>query len=43
MDTFLTMTEEDLKEVGISTLGARRKLQIASSGTCTCMCVSSFY
>lgn len=30
--TFLTMTEVDLKEVGVSTLGARRKLQIAISG-----------
>lgn len=29
--TFLTMTEEDLKEIGVSTLGARRKLQIAIS------------
>lgn len=32
LETFLTMTEEDLKEVGVSTLGARRKLQIASTG-----------
>jgi len=30
--TFLTMTEPDLKEIGINTLGARRKLQIAISG-----------
>ena len=30
--TFLTMTEEDLKEIGVSTLGARRKCQIAISG-----------
>lgn len=33
MDTFLTMSEEDFKEVGVSTLGARRKLQIAAAGT----------
>ena len=26
------MNEEDLKEVGVATLGARRKLQIAISG-----------
>lgn len=32
LDTFLTMTEADLKEVGVTTLGARRKLQIAISG-----------
>ena len=32
LDTFLTMTESDLKEVGVTTLGARRKLQIAISG-----------
>ena len=31
-ETFQTMTENDLKEIGISTLGARRKLQIAISG-----------
>ena len=33
-DTFLTMSESDLKEMGISTVGARRKLQIAISGIC---------
>lgn len=32
-DTFLTMSESDLKEMGINTVGARRKLQIAISGT----------
>ena len=32
-DTFLTMSEGDLKEMGINTVGARRKLQIAISGT----------
>lgn len=31
-DTFLTMSESDLKEMGINTVGARRKLQIAISG-----------
>ena len=30
--TFLTMTEEDLKEVGVTTVGARRKLSLAISG-----------
>ena len=30
-DTLLTMTEEDFKEIGVTTLGARRKLQIAIS------------
>ena len=33
-DTFLTMTEADLKEIGVNTLGARRKIQIAISGEC---------
>ena len=33
-DTLLTMTEEDFKEIGVTTLGARRKLQIAISGVC---------
>ena len=33
MEAFLTMSEEDFKEVGVSTLGARRKLQIAAAGT----------
>ncbi|KAL5479217.1 hypothetical protein EMCRGX_G022711 [Ephydatia muelleri] len=28
-ETFLTMTEEDFKEIGVKTLGARRKLHIA--------------
>ena len=32
LDTFLTMTDADLREVGVTTLGARRKLQIAISG-----------
>ena len=31
-DTFLTMSESDLKEIGVNTLGARRKIQIAISG-----------
>ncbi len=34
-DTFLTMSESDLKEMGINTVGARRKLQIAISGATT--------
>ncbi len=32
LSTFLTMTEPDLKEIGVNTLGARRKLQIAIAG-----------
>ncbi len=32
-DTLLTMSESDLKEIGVNTLGARRKIQIAISGT----------
>ena len=32
LETFQTMTENDLKEIGVTTLGARRKLQIAISG-----------
>ena len=39
LDTFLTMSESDLKEVGVTTLGARRKLQIAISGVFMCACV----
>lgn len=31
LETFLTMSEDDLREIGISTLGSRRKLQIAIS------------
>ncbi len=31
-ETFLTMSESDLKEIGVNTLGARRKIQIAISG-----------
>lgn len=30
--TFLTLSEEDLKEVGVSTFGARRKMLLAISG-----------
>lgn len=30
--TFLTLSEEDLKEVGVSTFGARRKMLMAISG-----------
>ena len=30
--TFLTLSDEDLKEVGVSTFGARRKMLIAISG-----------
>lgn len=30
--TFLTLSDEDLKEVGITTFGARRKMLLAISG-----------
>ena len=30
--TFLTMTDNDLKELGITTFGARRKMLIAIAG-----------
>lgn len=30
--TFLTLSDEDLKEVGVSTFGARRKMLLAISG-----------
>ena len=49
-DTFLTMTESDLKEIGVNTLGARRKIQIAISGTnvhnkyiCTCTMIYMYH
>ena len=32
LDVFLTMTEKDFEGIGISTLGPRRKLMIASKG-----------
>ena len=40
-DTFLTMSESDLKEMGINTVGARRKLQIAISGTAVIILAAS--
>ena len=40
-DTFLTMSESDLKEMGINTVGARRKLQIAISGTAVIVLAAS--
>lgn len=30
--TFLTLSDDDLKEVGVSTFGARRKMLMAISG-----------
>lgn len=30
--TFLTLSDDDLKEVGVSTFGARRKMLLAISG-----------
>lgn len=32
MNAFLTMTDADLKELGVNTFGARRKLLVAISG-----------
>ncbi len=37
-DTLLTMSESDLKEIGVNTLGARRKIQIAISGRNSITC-----
>ena len=42
LDTFLTMTEADLKEVGVTTLGARRKLKIAISGAYFTLKINGF-
>lgn len=36
--TFLTLSEDDLKEVGVSTFGARRKMLLAISGESRCLC-----
>lgn len=33
LQTFLTLTDQDLKELGITTFGARRKMLLAISGT----------
>lgn len=35
--TFLTLSEDDLKEVGVSTFGARRKMLLAISGESRCL------
>lgn len=32
MATFLTLTDQDLKELGIGTFGARRKMLLAITG-----------
>jgi len=37
MASFLTLTDTDLKELGISTFGARRKLLLAIAGLYSCM------
>ena len=39
LEVFLTMTEKDFEGIGITTLGSRRKLMMASKGVCTCKCV----
>lgn len=35
--TFLTLSDDDLKEVGVSTFGARRKMSLAISGENSCL------
>lgn len=35
--TFLTLSDDDLKEVGVSTFGARRKMLLAISGENRCL------
>jgi hypothetical protein len=52
MSTFLTLNDNDLKELGITTFGARRRMLTAIAGTvsntcCTCCvldasCMHSF-
>lgn len=36
LQTFLTLTDQDLKELGITTFGARRKMLLAISGEQIC-------
>ena len=36
MATFLTLTDQDLRELGITTFGARRKMLLAIDGECFC-------
>lgn len=36
LQTFLTLTDQDLKELGITTFGARRKMLLAISGEYNC-------
>lgn len=36
LQTFLTLTDQDLKELGITTFGARRKMLLAISGEYKC-------
>lgn len=38
--TFLTLSDDDLKEVGVSTFGARRKMLLAISGENLMYCPS---
>jgi len=37
MASFLTLTDADLKELGITTFGARRKLLLAIAGLSHCL------
>lgn len=34
LQTFMTLTDNDLKELGINTFGARRKMLMAIQGEC---------
>ena len=40
LDLFLTMSEEEFAEIGITTLGARRRLSNAIKGVCSIYAIS---
>ncbi len=42
LSTFLTLTDHDLKELGISTFGARRKMLMAIAGR-SCVCANEIF
>jgi len=41
--TFLTLTDQDLKDLGISTFGARRKMLTAIAGQLLLIFIAVFY
>lgn len=43
LDVFLTMTEKDFEGIGITTLGSRRKLMMASKGVCILLLMCCVY